>query len=135
MTHAALIDGVLVVFLVVMVLLLASCIMAVIVAPPQRPGSHTPQQRQTAAPPPPLPSRVPLAAAPLPPLPRRQRVSAPTAGHRRWPPGGLPRRPTGDDETTELVALQSKLHDRITQPKVSGNPPWEPAPKPPGLDG
>ena len=40
MTHSALINGVLLVFLVVMVLLLVSCITAVIVAPPQRPGSH-----------------------------------------------------------------------------------------------
>jgi len=127
MTHSVLIDGVLLVFLVVMVLLLVSCITAVIVAPPQRPGSHTPQQHQTAAPPPLLPSGVPLATAQPSPLPRRQRVTAPAAG--------FPRRPTGDDETIELAALQSMLHDRIPQPDVSGNPPWESAPKPPGPDG
>jgi hypothetical protein len=127
MTYVALIDGVLVVLVAVLVLLLVNCIMAVMAAPPQRPGSHTPQQHQTAAPPPLLPSRVPLATAPPPPLPRRQRAAAPIAR--------LPRRPTGDNETTELVALQSMLHDRIPQPEISGNPPWEPAPKPPGLDG
>jgi len=128
MTHAALLDGVLVVILVVMVLLLVSCIMAVIVAPPQRPGSHTQQHQQAAVPPPLLPSRVPLAAASPPPLPGRQRVTAPTAGRR-------PRRPPRNDEITELAALQSMLHDRLPQPKVSGDPPWEPAPKPSSLDG
>jgi len=127
MTHSALINGVLLVFLVVMVLLLVSCITAVIVAPPQRPGSHAPQQHQTAASPPLLPSRVPLATAPPPTLPRRPRVTAPAAG--------IPRRPTGDDETIEFAALQSMLYDRIPQPDVSGNPPWESAPKPPGPDG
>jgi hypothetical protein len=126
-THAALLDRVLLVILVVMVLLLVSCIMAVVVAPPQRPGSHAPQHQQAAAPPPLLPSRVPLATAPPPPLPRRQRVTAPTIGRG-------PRRPPRDDETTELAALPSMLHDRLPQPKVSGNPPWEPAPKPSGLD-
>jgi hypothetical protein len=126
-TQAALINGVLYVFLAVMVLLLVGCIMAVIVAPPQRPGSHTPQHHQAVAPLPQLPSRVPMTTAPPPTLPRRPPPVTPrTADFHGW---------AADDEATERGELQPMPHDRIPRPEVSSRPPWGPAPKPPGLDG
>jgi hypothetical protein len=142
MTHAALIDGVLLGFLAVMIVLLIMCVIAVILAPRQGPGSHTAQQHQAAAPPPPLPSRQQPAIAPPPPLPRRQPVTAraadfqaaPTTGFHAAPAAGVKGWPAADDETTELGALQP-LHERIERAEVSGGQPWGPAPKPPGVDG
>jgi hypothetical protein len=130
MTHAALVNAALFWFLAAMTLLLVMCLTAVILAPSQRPGSHTPHEHQPAVRPP------PAASTPPPPLPRRQAsAAAPTAGFHAAPTAGFHRWSAAGDEATEVGVLPPMIHDRIERPKVSGSPPWEPAPKPPGLDG
>jgi hypothetical protein len=124
MSHTALVNGVLLGLLTVMILLLVMCIIAVVLAPAQPPGSGDAHGRHDSAP----PSRRPPASLPSVPFPRRPpSVTAPAAG--------LYAAPIADEETTGLGAPFPLMHDWIPRPEVSGGPPWEPAPKPPGLDG
>jgi hypothetical protein len=64
-------------------------------------------------------------------------IAAPAAqaatGHRAT--AGLHAAPIADEQTTGPGAPQPLMHDRIPREKVSGKPPWEPASRPPGLDG
>ena len=126
MTHSALADGALFLFLILLTVLLVMFIGAVIVAPPPGPGSDTPQNHRATGPPLPLPGRPP-PAAPSRPLPRPQPpVTAPVAGVNGWS--------FADEDTGELGALPPVMRDRISRPKVSGTPPWGPASRPPGPD-
>jgi hypothetical protein len=136
MTHAALVNDALFWFLAAMTLLLVMCLTAVILAPSQRPGSHTSHEHQAAVPPPPLPSGQPPASTGPPPLPRRQAPAAvPAAGFHAAPTAGFHGWSAAGGEATEVGVLPPMIHDWIERPKVSGSPPWEPALKPPGLDG
>jgi hypothetical protein len=126
MTHSALADGALSLFLILLTVLLVMFIGAVIVAPLQVPRSDTPQNHRATGPPLPLPGRPPPAASSRT-LPRRQPpVTAPVAAVNGWS--------SADEDTGELGTPQPLMPDRISRPKVSGTPPWGPAPRPPGPD-
>ena len=127
MTHAALVNTAVLWLLAVMTVLLVMCLIAVILAPAQRPGSAMLQGHEAAVPPAALPS-LQSPATPSPPSPGRQPLAtAATAGRHRWPAAA--------GESAELDAVHPVMTDLIGRPKVSGSPPWEPAPKPPGVDG
>jgi hypothetical protein len=144
MSHTALVNGALLALLAVMVLLLVMFLTAVVLAPaqPSRSGAARSGHDGVA----PLPLGRPPASVPPAPLPRRQPpVTELTAG--------LHAAPIADEDTTGPGAPLPLMHERIPQPEVSGQPPWEPtydriprpqvsgqppwepAPKPPGLDG
>jgi hypothetical protein len=126
MTHSALADGALFLFLILLTVLLVMFIGAVIMAPLQVPGSDPLQNHRATGPPLPLPGRPP-PAAPSRPLPRPQPpVTAPVAGVNGWS--------FADEDTGELGTPQPLMPARISRPKVSGTPPWGPAPRPPGPD-
>jgi hypothetical protein len=121
MTHAALVDPALFFFLVFMTLLLVMFLGAVIVAPPAFPGSPAPPVLEVHA--------MPVVQAPAPPapLPRRQpRAAAPAAGAAGWSADA--------DNAASHDAAPIPVYDSVRRPKVSGSPPWGPAPKPPGPD-
>ena len=119
MTHAALINAALFCFLVLLTLLLVTFIGAVIVAPAPPPNSPPPLTVEPLAPPPAQPP------APPAPLPRRRPLATATAaGTTRW-----------SADTDAATDAPIPVYNRIGRPKVSGEPPWGPAPKPPGMDG
>jgi hypothetical protein len=123
MTHAALVSAALFGLLTAMTVLLVLCLIAVILAPAQRAAAGAAHEYQAAVPQPP---RQP-PAAPTPPLPRKQPAATALAvGFHGWSASA--------NETTEFGALQPLLPIGIERLKVSGGPPWEPAPKPPGVD-
>ena len=116
MTHAALVNDALVWFLIVMTLLLVMFLTAVILAHCEPHSSPAPPRHKASAPPRPLPVRRPPATTPPPqPLVRRPPAAAGWSG--------------GDDATQEFRALVL-MQNRVEWPKVSGKPPWDPAPKP-----
>jgi hypothetical protein len=120
MTHEALTNPALFFFLAGMTLLLVMFLGAVIVAPPASPGSPAPQVLEVHA--------MPVVQAPAPPAPlprRRQLATAPTAGAAGW---------SADADTASDAGAPMPAYDRVLRPKVSGGPPWGPAPKPPGPD-
>ena len=118
MTHAALVDPALFFFLVFMTLLLVMFLGAVIVAPPAFPGSPAPPVLEVHA--------LPAVQAPAP-LPRRQpRATTPKAGAAGWSADA--------DNAASHDAAPIPVYDSVRRPKVSGSPPWGPAPKPPGPD-
>ncbi len=124
MTHAALMNAALFFFLVFMTLLLVAFIGAVIVAPAEPPGSPAPPAGEASAPPG-LEAPTPTVHAPVPPapLPRRQPLTTATAaGTTRWSDAGA--------ATNALPPV----YNGVRPAKVSGSPPWGPAPKPPGPD-
>jgi hypothetical protein len=141
MSHTALVNGALLALLAVMVLLLVMFLTAVVLAPAQPSRSGAARRGQDSVPP--LPPGRPPASVPPAPLPRRQPpVTAPAAGFHAAP--------IADEGTTGPLPLMrdriaqpevsgqppwEPAYDRIPRPRVSGQPPWEPAPKPPGLDG
>jgi hypothetical protein len=124
MTHAAPMNAALFYFLVFLTLLLVMFIGAVIMAPTAPPGSPAPPAGEAPAPPGLEAPMPPPAHAPVPraPLPRRP-VAAATAA-------GTTRRPDADAATDILPPV----YNEVRRPKVSGSPPWGPAPKPPGPD-
>jgi len=99
--------------------LLILFIYAVITMPPEAAGSQ--EQPVLDLPAPPLPA--PPAPAPEPLPVRRPRTHASQAGAFGQPSNG------GYAARHATVAVPV-----ITPPKVSGGPPWGPAPKPPGLE-
>ena len=120
MTHAALVNAALVFFLALVTLLLVMFIGAVIAAPSASPGSSATPEGEAPAP---LPRRQPPATAPARPaaLPRRRPpLSAANAADTvRW---------SDADPATDLPV---SVYNGVRRPKVSGSPPWGPAPKPP----
>jgi len=120
MTHEALTNPTLFYFLVGMTLLLVMFLGAVIAAPPSSPGSPAPQVLEVHA----LPDQAP---APLAPLPRRPPLAtAPAAGAGGWSADA--------DNAASDAGGPMPAYDRARRPKVTGRPPWGPAPKPPGPD-
>jgi hypothetical protein len=105
MTHAAVVSAGLSWFLVFLALLLVMFVYTVIRIPPQATGAHAHTACATGA-----------------PRPRATALRAGTAGQ----PGdaGYPARRAADPAPGQAV---------IHWPKVSGEPPWGPAPQPPGL--
>ena len=121
MTHAALTNPALFYFLVFITLLLVMFLGAVIAAPPASSGSPAPPVLEVHA----LP--VVQAAAPPAPLPvRRPRATAPAAGTAGWSAAA--------DNAASHDAAPMPVYSSVRRPKVSGSPPWGPAPKPPGPD-
>lgn len=107
-----------------MTVLLVMCIGAVIVAPSPGPGSDASRKYQATEPPLPLPGRPPHAA-PSRPLPRRPPpVTAPPRRVGGWS--------SADADTGEVGTLPPMMRGPVPRPHVSGEPPWGPAPKPPG---
>jgi hypothetical protein len=122
MTHVALTNTALFVFLVFMTALLVTFVGAVIAAPPVPPApareapALTVEALARPAPHPPAP----------PPLPRRRPLAtAPAADTASWPAEVDAVRPNG-------AAMPAYV--RVDWLQVSGGPPWGPAPKPPGPD-
>ncbi len=117
MTRAAPVDAAL--FVVLMFLtLLVTFIGAVIAAPAAPSGAPAPPALEPLPPPP-----APASLSPEP-LPRRRPVAtAPAARTARWP--------TGTDTATDAPM---PVYTGVDRPRVSGGPPWGPAPKPPGPD-
>jgi hypothetical protein len=140
MTHAALMNAALFFFLLFLTLLLVTFVGAVIVAPSAPPGSGSPEAPagEAPAPPgleapmPPVHAPMPPAHAPMPPahapvppapLPRRQPLTTATAaGTTRW------------SDASAATNAPPPVYNGVRPPKVSGSPPWGPAPKPPGPD-
>jgi hypothetical protein len=105
MSHAALVNDVLFSFVVFLTLLLVMFIYAVIRMPPELADSPEPPMLT-----PPAPPALPVRPPPRPAtLPGQSGKAGYTARH-----------------TTAAAPV-------IDPPKVSGGPPWEPAPEPPGV--
>jgi periplasmic protein TonB len=109
MGHTSVGSGGLLLLVIASALLLALFVIAAIRAPAEvnRPDP------EPAAPPEPAPSEP---APPPPPLPRRRIISPPADAVTQNSDAGYPPRHAAPGQT------------------VSGGPPWEPAPKPPGVD-
>ena len=125
MTHAALMNAVLFFFLLFLTLLLVTFVGAVIVAPSAPPGSGSPEAPAGEAPAPagleaPTPVHAPVPSAPLPR--RRPLTTATAAGTTRWSDAGA------------ATEAPPPVYNGVRRPKVSGSPPWGPAPRPPGPD-
>jgi len=101
--------------LALLTLLLVMCLYAVITLPPKHAIRIEPLVLSLPAQPPPLPPVSPLLPSPT--------ASAATAGQ--------PDDTTGPawDGDARVPTLSP-----VPRPEVSGSPPWEPAPKPPGLE-
>ncbi len=130
MTQAALVNDALLWVLIVMTLLLV-IVLSVILAHPEPHSSPAPPKHKAPVPPPSLPVRRPPANTPPPPLPtRRPPAAAPT-------PAVAPIRAaagwSGANDATQEFRAPVPMQNRVGQPKVSGKPPWDPAPKPPWL--
>ena len=122
MTHAALTNAALFVFLVFMTVLLVSFVGAVIAAPPAPPAPAG----EAPAPLTVQPLARPAAQPPSPPLPRRRPLAtASAAGAANW---------STDADAASPNGAAMPAYTRVDRLKVSGGPPWGPAPKPPGPD-
>jgi len=122
MTHAALTNAVLFVFLVFMTVLLVTFVGAVIAAPPASavPEADAPLTVQPLAP------RAAQPPSPPPPLPRRRPLAtASAAGTAHW---------SADANAASPNGAAMPAYTRVDRLQVSGGPPWGPAPKPPGPD-
>ncbi|HET9254630.1 MAG TPA: hypothetical protein VFO16_05435 [Pseudonocardiaceae bacterium] len=127
MTHAALMNAALLLFLVFVTLLLAMFIGAVIAAP------SAPADSSTPVPETPGPSALEPAALPVPempgppsPLPRRRPLAtASAAGVASW---------SANADADGHAGAPMPIYSAVLRPEVSGGPPWGPAPKPPGSD-
>lgn len=109
------------IFNAVLILLLAASLLAVIRMPPWT-GTTAEDH------PGPLPSQEPAPLASADPLPQRSRY-APAE-----PSGGpLPVRAPGQSGWTAPAAPSMPPPDGSWRPRVSGSPPWGPAPRPPGV--
>ena len=123
MTHAALTNAALLVFLAFMTLLLASFVGTVIAAspPPPAPAREAPALTVEA-----LPRPAARPSAPPPPLPRRRPLAtASAAGTASWP---------AEMDAVMPNGAAMPAYARVDWLQVSGGPPWGPAPKPPGPD-
>jgi hypothetical protein len=144
-------------FVVLLVVLLAIMLVAVIRTPGWEGSSEedTPPQPATAAPSRPVDAQARSGgevrnrrnsgtAAPSRPLDPQARAAAAIARAAvvlpaRRAPGPMPvpavatSQPNYDGYAARHVAGPMPGEDTIPQPKVSGGPPWEQAPKPPGL--
>jgi hypothetical protein len=127
MTHAALMNAALLLFLVFVTLLLVMFIGAVIVAPSAPPDSSTPAP-ETPAPPAPEPAALPVPEMPGSPAPlprRRPLATVSAAGVASW---------SADADADGRAGAPMPVYSAVLRPEVSGGPPWGPAPKPPGAD-
>ena len=123
MTYAALMNAALFFFLLFLTLLLVTFVGAVIVAPSAPPGSGSPEAPVGEAPVSAGPeAATPPVQAPMP-LPRRRPLTTATAA-------GTTRRSDASAPTN----APPPVYNGVRRPKVSGSPPWEPAPRPPGPD-
>lgn len=110
-------------------LLLVLFIYAVIRVPPELADSQEQPVLDLPEPPPPAPTA--LAPQPLPV--RRPRTLAPPVPAPAVPAPAVPA--FGGPSNGGYAARHATVAvPVITPPKVSGGPPWEPAPKPPGLE-
>ncbi len=112
MTDATLVNDALLWVLIAMTLLLVMFLAAVVLAPPEPHSSPAQPKHRAPAAPPPLPTRRPPASAPT------------------WAAAGWSGANDATQEFRALVPMQST----VDRPKVSGKPPWAPAPRPPCLD-
>jgi len=131
-TRAALLHDSLVGFLAFLVLLLAMTLIAIIrIKPPER-GSVAEEPVEAPVP-------MPHFRAPELPTPDygpRRVPSVPESGQRRIPPEPLPVRPVGQQTGYTARHAPGAVPGQGTaaRPRVSGGPPWGPAPRPPDLD-
>ena len=110
-------------------LLLVLFIYAVIRVPPELAGS----QEQPVLDQPEPPPSAPTAPAPQPLPVRRPRTLAPPVAASPVPAPAAPA--FGGSSNGGYAARHATVAvPVITAPKVSGGPPWGPAPKPPGLE-
>jgi hypothetical protein len=144
-SRTALVDDILVGFLAFLALLLVLALIAIIrFQPPERtPVAEEPSQ---ATVPPPTPAHwVPGVPAPPsgqrrigPPAQPRQRHVAPAPQPRPRPvsPAPLPVRVPGQQAGYAARHAPGPAPSQSTaeRPRVTGGPPWGPAPRPPGLD-
>jgi hypothetical protein len=127
MSRAALMNEGVLCLVLLMTALLVSFIYQIVRLPPElarpteQPVLNLPEP-PPPAPPVPVPPRP--AGRPRPPLPARRPWPAASLGGAASPPGQAGYPVPG---ATAAVPVSSR-------PKVSGAPPWGPAPKPPGLD-
>lgn len=120
MTHADLVNDALLGFLIVMTLLLVMCVAAVFFAPAEAAGSPVSPRHKAPAAALPLPAR--RTPATTPPLPvRRPRAAALTPAAAGW---------SGADDATQEFRVRVLVQNGVERLKVSGRPPWDPAPKP-----
>ncbi|MGN6174470.1 MAG: hypothetical protein ACTHPS_16250 [Streptosporangiaceae bacterium] len=110
-------------------LLLVLFIYAVIRVPPELADSQEQPVLDLPEPPP----SAPTASAPQPLPVRRPRTLAPPVPAPAVPAPAVPA--FGGPSNGGYAARHATVAvPVITPPKVSGGPPWEPAPKPPGLE-
>ena len=110
-------------------LLLVLFIYAVIRVPPELADSHEQPVLDQPGPPP----SAPTAPAPQPLPVRRPRTLAPPVAASPVPAPAAPA--FGGSSNGGYAARHATVAvPVITAPKVSGGPPWGPAPKPPGLE-
>jgi hypothetical protein len=122
MTHADLVNDALLWFLIVMTLLLVMCVAAVFFAPAEAASSPVSPRHKAPAAALRLPARrTPATTPPLPVPVRRPRAAAPTPAAAGW---------SGADDATQEFRVRVLMQNRVERLKVSGKPPWDPAPKP-----
>ena len=122
MTHADLVNDALFWFLIAMTLLLVMFLTAVFFAPAEAASCPVSPRHKAPAPPRPRPVRRTPATTPSPPLPvRGLPAAAPTPAAAGW---------SGADNATQEFRALVLMQNRVEWPKVSGKPPWDPAPKP-----
>jgi hypothetical protein len=122
MTHADLVNDAFLWFLIVMTLLLVMCVVAVFFAPAEAASSPISPRHKAPAAAGPLPTRRTPAATPSLPLSVRQpRAARPTPAAVGW---------SGADDATQEFRIRVLTQNKVERPKVSGKPPWDPAPKP-----
>jgi hypothetical protein len=110
-------------FIAALSLLLAASLLAVIWQPAQAGGAAAGQTRRHPA------QQEPAREQPLQLLRPGRHAEAPPAGPARAP---LPVRPPGQSARIAPLTSDPARQDAPAPPGVSGGPPWEPAPKPPG---
>jgi hypothetical protein len=125
MTHTDLVNDALLWFLIVMTLLLVLFVAAVFFAPAEAASSPVSSRHKARAAALPLPARRTPASTPPLPLPvGRPRAAALTPAAAGW---------SGADDATQEFHVRVLMQNRVERLKVSGKPPWDPAPKPPRL--
>jgi hypothetical protein len=127
MSRAALMNEGVLCLMILMTALLASFIYQIVRLPPElaRPAEQSVLNLPEPPPPaPPVPALPLPARRPRPPLPARRSRPAASVTGAAGPPGQAGHPVPG---AAAAVPVSSR-------PKVSGAPPWGPAPRPPGLD-
>lgn len=125
--RANVLDDSLVGFLALLVLLLALALIAIIRFEPPERGPIAEETAQAAMP---AQAAVPAPAYRAPGLPTRP------SGQRQVVPTPLPVRPVGQQSayTARHAPGPVRSQGAAERPRISGGPPWGPAPRPPGLD-